>query len=136
VAGMLADAKERARLPILANVRVATPCRAEWNEMAGDERMRHCASCDKDVFNLSSMTRDEAEALIVAKAGELCVRYYQRKDGTILLADCQPHATRSDAAIGLAHAGIGPAMTRPSSSMTRYGSHTPRDGRRRSRHRR
>jgi hypothetical protein len=88
VAGMLADAKERARLPILPHIRVATPCRADWNEMVGDERVRHCATCDKDVFNLSSMTRDEAEALIVAKAGQLCARYYQRKDGTILLADC------------------------------------------------
>jgi hypothetical protein len=88
VAGLLADAKERARLPVLPNIRVATPCRADWNEMTGDERVRHCAHCDKDVFNLSSMTRDEAEALVRAKAGNLCARYYQRQDGTILLADC------------------------------------------------
>ena len=88
VAGLLADAKERARLPVLPNIRVATPCRADWNEMTGDERVRHCAHCDKDVFNLSSMTRDEAEALVLAKAGNLCARYYQRQDGTILLADC------------------------------------------------
>src|SRR5690242_191609 len=85
VAGLLADAKERARLPVLPNIRVATPCRADWNEMTGDERVRHCAHCDKDVFNLSSMTRDEAEALVLAKAGNLCARYYQRQDGTILL---------------------------------------------------
>jgi hypothetical protein len=88
VATMLADAKERARLPVLPNIRVATPCRADWKEMVGDDRVRHCAHCDKDVFNLSSMTRDEAEALILAKAGNLCARYYQRQDGTILLADC------------------------------------------------
>ena len=88
VATQLADAKERARLPILPNLRVATPCRADWGAMVGDDRVRHCASCDKDVFNLSSMTRDEAEALILAKAGNLCARYYQRQDGTILLADC------------------------------------------------
>ena len=30
----------------------------------------------------------ETEALILQKAGELCARYYQRTDGTILLADC------------------------------------------------
>ena len=34
------------------------------------------------------MTRDEAERLIVAKEGRLCVRYFQRTDGTILLKDC------------------------------------------------
>src|SRR5512141_2967817 len=87
-ASLLEDAKARAKLPVLPNIRVATPCRADWNQMVGDDRVRHCASCDKDVFNLSSMTRDEAEALIVGKAGNLCARYYQRQDGTILLADC------------------------------------------------
>ena len=56
--------------------------------MAGDDRTRHCGACDKDVYNLSGMTREEAEALIVERNGELCVRYYQRADGTILLADC------------------------------------------------
>jgi hypothetical protein len=57
--------------------------------MRGDERARLCAQCDKHVFNVSELTRAEAEALIVEKAGSLCVRYFQRKDGTILLADCE-----------------------------------------------
>ncbi len=85
---LLDEAKERARLPVLPNIRVASPCRADWNEMTGDDRVRACASCNKNVYNLSSMTRDEAEALIVAKEGRLCVRYFQRHDGTILLKDC------------------------------------------------
>jgi hypothetical protein len=88
VADLLADAKARAKLPVLPNLRVATPCTADWNQMTGDDRVRHCATCDKDVFNLSAMTRDDAEALILERAGDLCARYYQRKDGTILLADC------------------------------------------------
>lgn len=87
-AQLLDDAKQRARLPVLPNIRVATPCRADWNEMTGDERVRACGSCNKNVYNLSSMTRDEAEALIVEKEGRLCVRYFQRSDGTILLKDC------------------------------------------------
>ena len=84
----LEAARERARLPVLDNIRVATPCRADWNDMVGDDRVRACAQCDKQVFQLSGMTRAEAEALIVEKNGDLCVRYYQRADGTILLADC------------------------------------------------
>ena len=86
---LLDDARQRAKLPVLPNIRVATPCTADWNQMTGDERVRHCGSCNKNVYNLSNMTRDEAEALIVAKEGRLCVRYYQRKDGTILLKDCE-----------------------------------------------
>jgi len=87
-ARLLEEAKARAKLPVLDNIRIATPCRADWTKMAGDERARHCNQCDKQVFNLSNMTRAEAEALIVEKAGQLCARYYQRHDGTILLADC------------------------------------------------
>jgi hypothetical protein len=55
---------------------------------ADTERVRHCGDCNKNVYNLSQMTRDEAEALLLAKEGRLCVRYFQRKDGTILLKDC------------------------------------------------
>src|SRR5689334_5631191 len=75
-------------VPLLARIRVATPCQADWSQMTGDERVRHCAQCKKDVFNLSDMTREQAERLIIEKHGDLCARYYQRTDGTILLADC------------------------------------------------
>ncbi len=85
---LLDDAERRARLPVLPNLRVASPCRADWSEMTGDDRVRACGSCNKNVYNLSEMTRDEAEALILEKEGRLCVRYFQRKDGTILLKDC------------------------------------------------
>jgi len=87
-ARLLEDAKTRARLPVLDNIRVASPCTADWAKMTGDERVRHCGDCAKNVYNISNMTRLEAEALIVEKEGKLCVRYYQRKDGTILLKDC------------------------------------------------
>jgi hypothetical protein len=87
-ARLLEEARTRAKLPVLENIRVATPCRADWNQMTGDERTRHCGDCKKNVYNLSHMTRDEAEALILEKEGKLCARYFQRHDGTILLKDC------------------------------------------------
>ena len=86
---LLDEAKVRAKLPILDNIRIATPCRADWTAMTGDERMRHCNQCDKQVFDLSEMTRVEAEALIIEKHGELCARYYQRRDGRIMTSDCR-----------------------------------------------
>jgi len=27
----------------LSNLRIASPCPADWNKMAGDERVRHCS---------------------------------------------------------------------------------------------
>jgi hypothetical protein len=72
----------------LENIRIASPCHADWDEMTGDDRVRTCGACAKQVFNLSEMTRAEAEAVISRRNGDLCGRFYQRKDGTILLADC------------------------------------------------
>jgi hypothetical protein len=72
----------------LNDIRVASPCRAEWDEMSGDDRVRHCADCNKNVYWLSGMTREEASDFLRAQEGETCVRYYRRADGTILTADC------------------------------------------------
>ena len=72
----------------LEDVRVASPCRADWNLMDGDERVRFCQSCTKNVYNLSAMSKTEAEQLIAEKEGKLCVRYFQRADGTILTDNC------------------------------------------------
>lgn len=44
--------------------------------MAGDERRRHCASCDREVVHLSAMTLEEARQALTARPGErVCVRY-------------------------------------------------------------
>jgi hypothetical protein len=76
-------------IPInLDNLRVASPCNARWEDMAGDERARFCGSCRKHVYNLSAMTRPEIETLIREKEGRFCGRYYQRPDGRMLTADC------------------------------------------------
>lgn len=88
-ATLLAEARARLHLPVLDHVHVAKPCNADWNQMQGDDRVRTCGLCDKQVYNLSELTRAEAEALLIEHAGGLCVRYYRRADGTILLADCE-----------------------------------------------
>lgn len=76
-------------LPLLDQVRVASPCTADWNEMLGDGRVRFCLGCEKNVYNLSAMSREAAESLLQERLGnDLCVRFYQRTDGTILTQDC------------------------------------------------
>lgn len=73
---------------LLDNVKVASPCAASWAEMRGDDRVRFCESCKLHVYNFAEMTRAEAEALIIEKEGNLCVRLYQRPDGTMITKDC------------------------------------------------
>ncbi len=72
----------------LDDVKVAAPCPADWDRMVGDERARFCDRCSLHVYNLSGMTRREAEALVTNAEGRLCVRYYSRPDGTILTQNC------------------------------------------------
>lgn len=72
----------------LEAVKVATPCRADWDKMTGTNTVRFCQTCTKNVYNLSGMTREAAEALVNEKEGKLCVRFYQRADGTMLTQDC------------------------------------------------
>ena len=78
----------RRSLPMLESVRIASPCSARWDEMTGDERVRFCGHCEKDVYNLSGMAREEAERLLRERAGNICVRLYKRHDGTVITADC------------------------------------------------
>ncbi len=73
---------------ILDGIRVASPCPASWEAMQGDDRIRFCSECRKDVYNLSVMTIVEASALIAEREGQLCARLYRRADGTVLTADC------------------------------------------------
>lgn len=93
-AQLLEEHEARLRLPVLDNIKVAAPCTADWEQMVGDDRVRHCDQCKLDVYNLSGMTRDEAEALITGRVGRLCVRFYRRTDGTVLTNDCPVGVTR------------------------------------------
>jgi hypothetical protein len=72
----------------LDQIKVATPCTASWGKMTGDDRVRFCNQCDKNVYHLSAMTRKEALDLVNRTEGKICVRYYERRDGTILTDDC------------------------------------------------
>jgi hypothetical protein len=68
----------------LDHVRIAAPCYANWDSMFGDERVRFCGQCKLNVYNLSDMTKIEAERLVARADGRLCIRYYMRRDGSIL----------------------------------------------------
>lgn len=72
----------------LSKVRVASPCPADWDSMMGDERVRFCGQCELNVYNLSALTKAQAENLIVRTEGRLCIRFYRRTDGSVLTQDC------------------------------------------------
>lgn len=71
-------------------IEVPSPCPESWEGMKGDGPVRFCGLCEMNVYNLSAMTRDEAEALVRERDGRLCVRFYRRADGTVTTTDCAP----------------------------------------------
>src|SRR5271156_6277252 len=73
---------------MLDQIKIASPCSADWERMEGTDRVRFCSECKKNVFNLSAMTRRDAEALIKEANGNLCTRLYRRADGMVMTADC------------------------------------------------
>ncbi len=77
------------------HLRIASPCKAPWENMDGDDRVRFCRECNRNVYNLSAMTAREARRVVAEREGRLCVRYYQRRDGTVLTSDCPIGGKRS-----------------------------------------
>lgn len=104
----------------LTNLRIASPCPADWEKMVGDERVRHCAECNLNVYNLSAMTERQVQDLIAgSREKRLCARFYRRADGTVLTKDCpwglramKRKASRFGAAILTAIMGVTVAMAR------------------------
>ena len=105
--------KKRIRL------KVASPCDANWDAMTGDEAIRFCGLCKKNVYQISNMTNEQVEELLAEAGEKKCGRFYQRKDGTLVTADCSvglKRKRRKQAALGLG-AGILSAIGVAASSV-------------------
>jgi hypothetical protein len=81
-------------MPGGTSIQIASPCKERWETMVGDERVRHCSRCDRDVFNLSALTAEEVQKLLADRGVRRCVRFYRRHDGTMLTADCPVNRPR------------------------------------------
>ena len=75
-------------LPSGMKVSIASPCTEDWSRMTGDDYVRHCSKCDKKVYDLSGLKGIEIEALLLRHREPPCVRFFKRKDGTMMTADC------------------------------------------------
>lgn len=69
-------------------LKVASPCSADLDAMDGDDRCRFCSLCQKNVYNLTELSDAESQQLIKDRGGKVCVRFFQRHDGTVLTSDC------------------------------------------------
>lgn len=70
------------------SLKIAAPCKVGWDTMDGDDRIRHCRQCNKNVYNISAMTEAEANQFLLLTNQSACTGFYRRADGTILLDNC------------------------------------------------
>jgi hypothetical protein len=71
----------------LKNLTIPSPCSTDWNSMKGNDQVRFCEHCDLSVFNLSTMTRHQAERLVTRSNGRLCVQFVADPNGKPLFAE-------------------------------------------------
>jgi hypothetical protein len=98
------------RRDALTELRTAFNCPAKWSEMKGDDRVRHCSQCQLSVYNISAMSREEAVDFLEEHGEKICVRFYQRADGTILTRPCgaiKKFVYRFKVATGMAFSALG-----------------------------
>lgn len=72
----------------LKRVRVASPCNASWDAMTGDDKVRLCRQCDRNIYNIAAMSATDAAALLRNTTERTCIRLHRRSDGTVMTADC------------------------------------------------
>lgn len=53
---------------------VKSPCSESWDEMVGNDVVRFCSHCAKDVTNISEMTPTEATKFVKNSNGNICIR--------------------------------------------------------------
>ena len=75
-------------MPLKDLLLIAAPCPVSWESMKGDDRVRFCSGCSKNVFNLSDMSDIELEHFLQANGANQCVRLFRRSDGKIMTDNC------------------------------------------------
>lgn len=116
-------AVQRQRRVPLSNLPSASPCDVSWAEMDGDGRVRRCSRCGKQVYDVVSLPRSEALALVMvderfSDVDEARRTLRVRADGTLIAGDCPlgAHRQRRARAVvggGLAALGLATLLSHP-----------------------
>jgi hypothetical protein len=75
----------RSLLRQLTRTALEKPCDSPWETMVGDDKVRHCAACDREVYSISEMTELEAELRLLNAADAVpCIRYARDLEGGVI----------------------------------------------------
>ncbi|NJM53522.1 MAG: carboxypeptidase regulatory-like domain-containing protein, partial [Blastocatellia bacterium] len=76
---------------LLDSIDVPKPCDKIWDEMIGNDVSRFCLHCEKDIYNISAMTRKEAKKLLFQSSEKVCIRMEKEANGRIKTLKKQLH---------------------------------------------
>lgn len=76
--------QENSEDSILDRVCIAMPCSVNWDQMKGDNRVRLCGGCGKNVYNLSAMSKIEAEEVLSGPTLP-CIQIMRTDEGAIVV---------------------------------------------------
>jgi Carboxypeptidase regulatory-like domain len=93
----------------LDSINVKSPCIESWDEMKGNDEVRFCSHCEKNVHDISAMTRTKAEKLIKNSNGKLCVRYVKNPNGKLITAP--PKLTQIKRRVAIAAGVLATSLT-------------------------
>jgi hypothetical protein len=103
-------------------LQVASPCKQDWNKMVGDDRVRFCAGCKLNVYNVSNLTDDEVRGLVQSREGRVCARFFTRPDGTVLTRDCPTGVRRKRQLFGISLAAAASLLAMPVAAAPAQGT--------------
>jgi hypothetical protein len=104
-------------------LQVASPCKEDWNKMVGDDRVRFCAGCKLNVYNVANMSEQEVESLVGNREGRICARFFKRPDGTVLTRDCPTGVSRKRKLLGISIAAAASLLAMPVAAAPAPASH-------------
>ena len=111
---------------VLDQIKIDSPCTADWDAMIGNDRVRFCSHCSLSVHHLDRITRKQALRLITRSRGRLCLRYLAGPDGRPATKSSSPlyRIMRSTSRMAAGAFGISltvasaAATTTPNASLT------------------
>jgi hypothetical protein len=105
------DPEKPRRLTLL----VPQPCDVPWSSMAGDDSARHCARCDRTIYDADRLGRRVLEQRTAQPAADLCVRMRVDSSGRGVVRRPRPVASAALLLTGVlaACASREPAQPRP-----------------------
>jgi hypothetical protein len=86
---------------------VENPCSMGWDQMEGNEKVRHCNKCRFNVYNFVEMEQEEIDELLVS-GDRVCGRLFVRPDGTYMTKSCAAKRKRNRVLMFLGFAALLP----------------------------